>query len=328
METKQAKVVVSMLALVVLPLLSLSGQAAESQEFVPLEADIAVLTDDGPRTPISSVPRTITSSGSYYLTKDLQTTSGSQNAIVVDADNVTIDLMGFSLIGRGAGDGCGIFMNGRDNVEIRNGTVRNFGSDGIREAKNPTEESPSFGYAHRVISIRALFNKGDGIELCGIGHLVRDCSAMSNGVDGIYVGALSTVTGNITSLNAAHGIELTDGCAASSNTSVANQLNGIWTWNGCSVMSNTLYGNGCGIYVSEKGSFVKGNTLRNNLAYNIFVKGTDNAIEENLVTYSEYGIRFDSSSSGNFYANNRAAGNTYNFSNTSGQIDGGGNVSF
>jgi len=313
MKTKMAKGVVSVLALTVLQVFSLSSQAEE------------------PRTAISSVPYTISSSGSYYLTKDLQTTSGSQNAIVVDANNVTIDLMGFSLIGRGSGDGCGIFMNERDNVEIRNGTVRNFGDDGIREAKNPTEESPSFGYAHRVISIRALFNKGDGIELCGMGHLVRDCSAMANGVDGIDVGALSTVTGNITSLNAAHGIVLNAGCAASNNTSVANQFNGIWTWNGCSVMSNTLYLNGCGIYVSEKGSYVKLNTLRSNVFYNIYVNGTNNAIEENLVTNSEYGIYFNVS--GNFYANNRASGNTTNYggpgkpsSGSSG--DGGGNTSF
>jgi len=309
METKQTKVVATMLALAILQVFSLSS-----------------LAQDEPRKPISSVPYTISSSGSYYLTKDLQTTSGSQNAITVDADHVTIDLMGFSLIGRGSGDGCGIFMNARDNVEIRNGTVRNFGGDGIYEAKNPTEESPSSGYAHRVISIRAIYNKGDGIELCGMGHLVRDCSAMANGVDGICVGSLSMLTGNITSLNAAHGIELSGGCVASNNICVANLLNGIWSWAGCSVMSNTLYGNACGIYVSEKGSFIKGNTLRNNLAYNIFVKGTDNAIEDNLVSASEYGIYFDTS--GNFYANNRASDNTENYANTSGNRDGGGNASF
>ena len=47
-----------------------------------------------PRTPISSLPYTITNSGSYYVTGNLESSS---HGIVIDASGVTVDLMGFSL---------------------------------------------------------------------------------------------------------------------------------------------------------------------------------------------------------------------------------------
>ena len=48
-----------------------------------------------PRTPISSAPITITKSGSYYLTTNLTVSSG--NGIQIEANNVTLDLNGFSV---------------------------------------------------------------------------------------------------------------------------------------------------------------------------------------------------------------------------------------
>src|SRR5436190_2248196 len=47
------------------------------------------------RTPISSVPFTISASGSYYLTGNLAVTTGT--AITISADNVTLDLNGFTI---------------------------------------------------------------------------------------------------------------------------------------------------------------------------------------------------------------------------------------
>ena len=81
-------------------------------------------------TPISSVPYTINQPGSYYLSRNLTMTADS-NGITVKADNVTIDLMGFTLKGRGTGEKDGITMNGRSNVEVRNGTVENWGGAGV-----------------------------------------------------------------------------------------------------------------------------------------------------------------------------------------------------
>src|SRR6187455_75010 len=49
------------------------------------------------RTPISSVPFTISASGSYYFTKNLQFQNTSGNAIAISASDVTLDLNGFTL---------------------------------------------------------------------------------------------------------------------------------------------------------------------------------------------------------------------------------------
>ena len=59
---------------------------------------------------------------------------------------------------------------------------------------------------------------------------------------------------------------------------------------------------------------------------NIIVAGSANSIEENLITNSTNGINFQGT--GNYFDNNRAAGNTTDYANTAGNTDGGGNVSF
>jgi hypothetical protein len=347
METKCVKVVVGVLALAVLQMFSLSSQAADLQEGGSLEAGIAALSTDEPRTPISSVPIKISSSGSYYFTQNLRTTAPNQDAIEIDVDNVTIDLMGYSLYGRGSGQGRGICINARANVEIRNGTVRDFGAEGIYEVgMGGSEENPRYGYGHRIIDVRVLFNGSDGIYLWGFSHLVKDCSVSGNGGAGVSVAldstvtgntilenlgdglsALgdSTITGNMVSSNGDDGIQASYGCTILGNT-VAYNSYGIWAVEGCAVIDNTSYGNGVGMLVSEAGSLIKSNTLRSNTQTGIAVDGGDNAIEENLVTGSAVG--FDFLKCGNFYANNRSAGNGSNYVNTSCQTDGGGNVSF
>src|ERR1700675_3088171 len=77
------------------------------------------------RTPISSLPFTISASGSYYLTGNLIAT-GSTAGITISADNVTLDLNGFALIGNlgSSSPVAGINVpSGQRNLCIRNGTV-------------------------------------------------------------------------------------------------------------------------------------------------------------------------------------------------------------
>ena len=54
-----------------------------------------------PRTPISSLPYTIQSGGSYYLTRSL---NSSSQGIVINVSNVTLDLMGFTISGDSGGN--------------------------------------------------------------------------------------------------------------------------------------------------------------------------------------------------------------------------------
>jgi len=78
----------------------------------------------GVGTQITAVPYTITAPGFYYLGGNLS------GRIYVHSSNVTLDLMGFTISGSGVGSGTGISISGTtsglENVEIRNGTIRNF----------------------------------------------------------------------------------------------------------------------------------------------------------------------------------------------------------
>jgi len=198
----------------------------------------------GAGTEIKALPYTISSSGFYYVTKDLTCQSKIEHGITITADNVTLDLMGFSLIGPGGkGTYDGIYMNGQSNVEIRNGTVRNFRRHGIHEFNTA-------GTSHRTINIRARGNGYRGISLLGKGNLVERCAAVGNGYYGIYTGIGSTVTGNICYDNVNNGIHTNNGSTITGNTCYSNSGRGISAASGSTVTNNTCYDNDYGIYLS------------------------------------------------------------------------------
>ncbi|MGZ5022930.1 MAG: hypothetical protein ACXWAX_10115, partial [Chthoniobacterales bacterium] len=73
-----------------------------------------------PRTPISSLPFTISTAGSYYVTANLTGVVG-QHGITINADNVTLDLGGFELIGPGSSVTVGVrVVSGHTDATIRN----------------------------------------------------------------------------------------------------------------------------------------------------------------------------------------------------------------
>ncbi len=260
-----------------------------------------------PRIPISQAdfPKTISSSGSYYFTEDVST---SGVAITVNANDVTIDLAGFVLSGPGgAVNSYGIYINGRSNVEIRNGTVRDF--------RYGTIEVSASGREHRVIDVRALSNGRYGIYLTGSDNLVKNCTASNNGnsatvdVYGIYAGSGSTVTGNTVRNNGisatgtvVYGIYAGDGSMVSGNTANDNgnlatgTVYGIYADNSCVVTGNIAYNNkGRGIRTSA-GSTITGNTAYNNQGDGI--RASDGStITGNTTAYnSGNGIQADSGS--------------------------------
>jgi len=172
----------------------------------------------------------------------------------VNIGNVTIDLKGYTIAGNGAGSYHGIYMNGRTNVEIGNGTVRGFGGNGIYEQS-------SSGRSHRVTNMRVIANKGDGISLNGYNHLVKDCTASDNGITGVKV-FNGIVNGNTVCDNGAIGIDASSGVTVLGNTVSLKGQDGIHAGNGCIVNNNSAYGNGgSGIFVNF------GTTLKNNAAY-------------------------------------------------------------
>lgn len=75
------------------------------------------------RIPITSLPFPISTSGSYYLQGNLQHT-GIGNAITISANDVTIDLNGFTLASAPGASGSAIKINFDSvNVTVKNGTI-------------------------------------------------------------------------------------------------------------------------------------------------------------------------------------------------------------
>ena len=209
-------------------------------------------------TPISRLPYTISKSGSYAVTKNL---TSSQDGIIVGADDVTIDLMGFRISGPDSGFNYGISMEGRSNVEVRNGTVANFGSIGISEAGGS-------GSNHRIINVRVKGNGASGIFLFGSNHLVKDCTVSDNQGFGIFVQYGSVVNGSTTYNNTVDGISSTIGSTITGNTAYNNGSHGIGGCQGCTIIGNALYSNeAMGIYT------LGGCTIKNNAAYSNHQEG-------------------------------------------------------
>jgi hypothetical protein len=178
-------------------------------------------------------PFTISQSGSYRLTGNLDLTDASARpggqppemttAIVVNASDVTIDLNGFTIKGAtscsGApsttcsptGGGNGISAsNGQHNVTVQNGTVRGMGNVGIilegvesRVERVRSVSNGEFGIrAETVVNCTADDNGDAGISTA---QAVLDTTASWNGQDGII--AASTVVNCTARSNGGNGIE-------------------------------------------------------------------------------------------------------------------------
>jgi hypothetical protein len=227
-------------------------------------------------TPIHSVPYTMSSPGLYYLAGNLTATT---TALIINASDVTLDLMGYSLTGPGKDSGSNIGIQIQpacSNVEIRNGSVKSFGNFGVHSS-DPTAAGI------RVIGLRVRDTGNSGISLYGNGHLATGCSVQNAGNhgiflanngslckgnqvsgssgDGIYVSA-GIVTGNVCLANnngfhangvssvldnealnnTAYGIITSDYCTITRNTARGNPSGGIQTSSYCTITNNTTQG--------------------------------------------------------------------------------------
>jgi hypothetical protein len=128
---------------------------------------------------IRRVPYTIVRPGHYCLSGDLRTAITGGNAITIAADDVLLDLNGFSLDGTAAGTATaanGIFSYQSARVTVRNGAVRGFfdgiqlGAGGARVA-GLTVERVRVDRTAVGIAVRGL----------GGGHVVRDNVVTNSG---------------------------------------------------------------------------------------------------------------------------------------------------
>lgn len=212
-------------------------------------------------------PVTISQAGSYVLTGNLVVSDPMTTAIEITADNVTLDLNGFSIIGPNvctgtpvrctfSGGGIGVVavapvgVVSPSSVRVMNGTVRGMGFHGVR----------MLGDATMVERVTALSNGGPGIVV-GNGSVV-DCAAISNGSGSAIVGSI--VRGSIASNNASAGISLRPGGVATGNTAYGNGGSGISVDKGSASNNSAVNNGGYGMEATCPSSLT-GNTTFNNL---------------------------------------------------------------
>lgn len=251
-----------------------------------------------PRTAITNVPHTISQPGSYYLTGNF---TSATHGIVINADHVTVDLLGHTLTGSGGGATYGIYIAGasnapRRNVTIRDGGVRGFGTGvHLRYANDSLVE----GISSVSNTDYGIFLNGSNGGECNGNSIIR-CSSSYNGTLGIF---LDSRNNGRCEANA-----ITD-CRVYGNSSMGIYLiSGSGSNNGNIIQRSLVYDNvSFGIYLNASGGGTcAGNTLsdclvRNNATYGIFLSyANGNRIENNHVSRntgaSAYGIRTQVSS--------------------------------
>lgn len=155
--------------------------------------------------------------GSYYLTGNV-TGGAGQHGISIQADDVTLDLGGFALVGGGGAAVRGVDAPApRKNLAVRNGTVRGWSGGGIRA------ESV---VGALVEMVRVCENAGAVGLWVGNGGLVKDCVATANGI-GFQANDRAQIVGCVSTINTGNGIELTNFGAVSDCTSSRNGGHGI-----------------------------------------------------------------------------------------------------
>ena len=326
----------------------------------PITSTYKTLTEVEPRIAVNATNTPgdanslykITQPGSYYLTGNITGVVG-KHGIEIVASGVTLDLNGFELAGvpgMGAFDGVSATVNLLTDIGVRNGSVRNWGGDGIDFYSNQC-------WSSTMTSVRASGNGASGI-VAGISSTIKDCTAYDNAVTGIVASSSCTLSGCTAYSNSIWGFFLGDGCAISGCTATGNTGVGIGASTSCSVSGcaatdnfgsgivvgsgSTIFGSsayrnsrtgiaggftGCtirsctvflnaanGIEISS-GGVVSGNTCSSNGngddGANIHAIGNDNRIEGNNCTGADRGIDVDSA--GNIIIKNTCSGNGVNW---------------
>jgi hypothetical protein len=128
-----------------------------------------------PRTPISSAPFVISEGGSYYLTTNVTVSSG--DAITIAANNVTLDLKGFTIASTlpdAVSDTAILLSGGVTNIAIYNGHV----SSGVTNTAAGVFGGGGFGYGINYSGTNAQNVRVKDVSVAGVLY-----SGISLGVD-------------------------------------------------------------------------------------------------------------------------------------------------
>jgi parallel beta-helix repeat protein len=241
----------------------------------------------------------ITAPGSYYLTGNVAATAG-KNAIGIYANNVTLDLNGFTVEGIAASVGAAIVIVGdssnpsgdpRGNVTIKNGTVRGSGGSGLAAqvgvnglrligitCRNNANVGFSIDGRAELQNCAAYDNASHGFSV-GSDVVLSECIARGNGGDEFRAGAAAVFTNCVADNAGANGTGFNVGVgAAFSNCSAMNsQLDAGFDSDGGSAFTNcSARGNGgAGFSGGGDGNVLTGCTASENGAHGfVFTSAT------------------------------------------------------
>ena len=201
-------------------LFSLPAHAVTNQDGQVLITQAAVNAGNITPGDTPGFPVTISVGGSYRLASNLVVTT-AVNGIEVRANEVTIDMGGFTLAGSGVGrNGIASFNRA---LRVEHGNVRGFTLDGIRSIAQ-------FLTVHDMIVVA---NGRDGV----FAHEVNPSTPSAD---------FARITDSNISSNGDDGISCASHCHVEGNTVSKNESYGVYCYadGGCTVLGNTLTLNG------------------------------------------------------------------------------------
>ncbi len=221
--------------------------------------DVGCFPGDAPGLPV-----TITTSGTYRLSSNLTAPDTATGGIVVAANDVTIDLNGFRVVGPiacsgtpttctpaisgGGAAGIDAWSYNPTNLVVRNGSITGMGTGLL------------LSYDGRAEGIKAIQNGDAGIR-ARAGAAVVNSTGTANGKIGIEGGLID---GCSVSRNPQYGLAVQgDGAVVRNVVVQGNTGYGIYLTSGASVIGASVSGNDVGIFANG-GSQILDSVFKNN----------------------------------------------------------------
>lgn len=236
-----------------------------------------------PRTAVQSLPAGATSlyvisaPGSYYLTGNINGASG-KHGISITAENVTLDLNGFALLGvSGAGDGIttATFLK---NISVVNGAVKGWPGSGVNVQ---TDNG-------RIEGLRVSNCTLAGINTgTSLGTIIGRCTLQDNAGGNLYTGAgcivESCVIINTSLTSTAIGINTADGTIVRDCNLQGLRGLGISAGGSCTILNNTIVnGRADAVNVGQR-SMVRGNNISGHTGSGIVLSGAACTVADNML---------------------------------------------
>lgn len=228
--------------LVLVPLL-LTGPAAAGPGALEIHQSCVAtgcFPGDDPGFPVE-----IAASGSYVLTSNLQVPDESTTAILVESDDVSIDLGGFTISG----------------VTVCSGTPPTCTPQGFGHG---VSDVPSAPFQRTRVSNGIVRGMGGSGVRVGSDSSVERVIAASNGSRGIVAGPNGTIVGCKADHNSGSGISTDGASLISRSTALGNGNVGIICQGPCNVVHSTARENVLGIVLTNEGGMVLGCTIADN----------------------------------------------------------------